>query len=197
MSDRDRYELEEVLHEFAAEPVHDAATLERYLRAHPSMAEALVDLSMELRLREAAAVTSVPEDEAWLDASWNSFQSTMAMNAALTPAVDPFAALSPSRAREVRLSLGVTSGVIQGFRTRLVDVATVPDRFLRALAHELGSTIENLRLFLAGSPRLSAGLSFKADGGPEAPEVKISFEQLLVDAHVPEEDRIRLLAGRG
>lgn len=193
MPDRDLYELEEVLHEFASEPVHDAATLDRYLRANPSMTEELVDLSLDLRLRDAAAVASAPDDEAWLDASWSSFQNAMAMNAALTPVADPFAALSPTRSREVRSALGGKSGVLQGFRSRIVDVATVPDWVLRNLARELGSTLDNLRLFLMGSARLSTGLSFKADDAPEVPDRKISFEQLLIDAGVEEEDRTRLL----
>lgn len=189
----DRYEIEEVLHEFAAEPVHDAGTLERYLRAHPSMAEALVDLSLELRLRDAATATSVPEDEVWLDASWNAFQSTMAIRAAVTPAADPFAALSTARARDVRTRLGVPSGVIHGFRNRLVELASVPERFLRSLAAELGSSLEDLRSFLAGPPRLAEAMSFKADEAPEAPVAKVSFEQLLVDTRVSEEERSRLM----
>jgi hypothetical protein len=190
----DRYQIEEVLHEFAAEPVRDAGTLERYLRAHPSMAEALVDLSLELRLRDATAATSVPEDDAWLDASWNAFQSTMAIRAAVTPIVDPFAALSTTRARDVRTRLGVPSGVMHGFRNRIVELASVPERFLRSLASELGSSLEDLRSFLSGPPRLAESMSFKADDAPEAPAAKVSFEQLLIDTRVPEEERSRLMA---
>jgi hypothetical protein len=190
----DNYELEEVLHEFAAERVRDAGTLERYLRAHPSMAEALVDLSLELRLRDAAAATSVPDDEAWLDASWNALQSTMAVRAAVTPTVDPFAALSTARVRDVRIRLGVPSGVMHGLRNRIVELASVPERFLRSLAAELGSSLEDLRSFLAGPPRLAEAMSFKADDAPEPPVAKISFEQLLIDTRVPEEERSRLMA---
>lgn len=194
MNDVNRFELEEILHEFAAEPSHDVATLERYLRAHPEYAESIVDMSLELRLREAATVASAPADEAWLDSAWDSFQSTMAMAAALAPVSDPFAAASAKPLREVRAGLGVPSGVVEGFRTRIVDVATVPDRFLRALAWELNATLDGLRGFLGGAPRLSEGMSFKADDAPRPAATKISFEQLLIDARVPEEDRVRLLA---
>lgn len=195
MTDSDR--AEDVLMEFSAEPVQDRATLERYLRDHPMLAVELVDLSLELRLQRASIDASTPADEAWIDASWEAFRSGMTVATRATPATDPFAALSSAALVVLRRNLGVPSGVVQGFRTRIVDVATVPERFLRSLAGELGASTDEVCAFLAGPPRLGTGLSYKSDAPPAVEPSRISFEQLLLDTRVPDADRIRLLLDEG
>ena len=197
MTDMDPLDVEEVLLEFAAEPLRDRATLERYLREHPSIAEALIDMSLELRLQRVAADATVPTDEAWVDASWRSFQEAMSAGAAPNPVADPFTAMSPAALVTLRRNLRIPSGVVQGFRTRVVDAGTVPERFLAALARELGASLDGLRAFLANPPRLVPGMSYKSDAPPSVHDRKISFEQLLLDAKVSEGDRARLLADEG
>ncbi|CAO3405514.1 hypothetical protein [Azospirillum palustre] len=192
MTDPDREDAEEILLEFAAEPQHDRKTLERYLRDHPNLAEELVDLSLELRLQRTTSTQSVSTDEEWVEASLRSFKAMMGTGPVAT--ADPFALLSSTELVAVRRRLNVPSAVLLGFRSRIVDVATVPVRFFEALARELDSTPEGLRRFLAAPPRVAAGLSYKADGAPMLDGERISFEKLLLDARVPEEDRKRLLA---
>lgn len=197
MTEPGRDDVEDVLFEFAAEPVHDRATLEKYLREFPGLAEELVDLSLELRLQRLSAGVSVPADEQWVEASWQAFQAVVAAPATTTTATgaDPFAVLSSAQLVALRRDLGVPSGVVQGFRTRIVDLATVPEHFLASLGNGLRTTLADLRAFLAGPPRLAAALSYKANKPPAAAAAKISFEQLLADAKVPEEQRRRLLSG--
>ena len=197
MTDMDPLDVEEVLLEFAAEPLRDRATLERYLSEHPSMADALIDMSLELRLQRVTAGATVPSDESWVDASWRSFQEAMSTGAAPNPVADPFTAMSPAALVTLRRNLRIPSGVVQGFRTRVVDAGTVPERFLAALARELGASLDGLRAFLANPPRLVPGMSYKSDAPPSVHDRKISFEQLLLDAKVSEGDRARLLADEG
>ena len=197
MTDLDPLDVEEVLLEFAAEPLRDRATLERYLREHPSMAEALIDMSLELRLQRVTAGATVPDDDAWVDASWRSFQEAMSAGIAPSSVADPFAPMSPAALVTLRRNLGIPSGVVQGFRTRVVDAGTVPEGFLAALARELGASLDGLRAFLANPPRLAPGMSYKSDTPPFVHDRKIPFEQLLLDAKVPDEDRARLLTDEG
>lgn len=192
MTDPDREDAEEILLEFAAEPSHDRATLERYLRNHPDLADEIVDLSLELRLQRTTLAQSIPADEEWVEASLNSFKAMMGTVTVIL--ADPFAQLSPTALVVMRKKLGVPSAVLLGFRTRIVDAATVPAGFLDALARELNTTTESLRSFLAQPPQLATELSYKADEAPVLRSRRISFEKLLLDARVPEEDRARFLA---
>jgi hypothetical protein len=177
------------------EPEHDRATLERYLRLHPELAEDLVDLSMELRLHRATADVSGPIDEAWVEASLTDFHATAPLRAAAA-APDPFATLASDELVALRRSLDVPSGVIQGFRSRVVELASVPAWFLAALASGLRTGVDELNAFLVGPPRLTPGLSYKSDEAPSADGDKVSFEALLEQCRVPEDRRKTLLTPR-
>ena len=188
MIDRRDTDPEQVLFDYAMEPSHDQHTLQRYLQRHPSLAGELIDLSLELRLQRATEGISRPIDEAWVETSWDKLRSQ------LEEMVDPFSSLSVQQMKTARRNLGVPSAVIHGFRTRTVDVATVPLHFLSSLASELGTSLEALRSFLIPPPRLASGLSYKSDTAPLADPQKISFEQLLTDAGVREEVQAKLLS---
>lgn len=180
---------------FAVEPDHDRSTLERYLRLHPELAEDLIDLSMELRLQRATADISAPVDEAWAEASLADFHAA-ALARAAAQAADPFAAVTSDELVTLRRSLDVPSGVIQGFRSRAVDIASVPAGFLADLARGLRTGVDELSAFLAGPPRLTPGLSYKSDDAPSAGGGKVTFEALLEQCRVPEHRRRQLLNPR-
>lgn len=188
MIDRRDTNPEQVLFDYAMEPSHDQQTLQRYLQRHPSLAGELIDLSLELRLQGATEGTSRPIDETWVETSWDKLRSQ------LEGMVDPFSNLSVQQMKTARRNLGVPSAVIHGFRTRAVDVATVPLHFLSSLAAELGTSLEALRSFLVPPPRLASGISYKSDAAPSADPQKISFEQLLADAGVRQEVQAKLLS---
>ena len=179
MSDRNRLDDEDILLAFAVEPEHDRATLEQYLRLYPHLAEDLADISLDIRLQQAGEGASSPVDETWVEESWAAFQSTMPAPTKVAVS-DPFA----------------SSGVIQGFSTCLVEIATVPTWIVDAVAKSIQASSSDLRSFMAGSSRLAPGLSYKSAEAPAAAPTKITFEELLVQCKVPEETRRRLLEDR-
>lgn len=195
MTDGRNEDVEDVLLAFSVEPQHDRATLERYLRLHPALADDLIDLSLEMRLQRAGPATSAPVDEAWIEASLADFRASSPPRQQ-TAAVDPFAALSSEELVALRRSLDVPSGVIQGFRSRMVDIASVPAWFVAALAQGLRTGVDELRAFVAAPPGLTPGLSYKSDEAPSASSEKVSFEELLRQCRVPDEKRLRLLTSR-
>lgn len=195
MSDRNRLDDEDVLLAFAVEPTHDLATLERYLQSYPHLADDLVDLSLDMRLQHASGGASSPVDEAWVEESWLAFQATMPGTAGQN-VVDPFATASPEELIALRRSLGVPSGVIQGFSMRLVDIATVPAWVVDVIAQGLRTRVGDLRVFMAEQTRLATGLSYKSGEAPAAAAAKVTFEELLVQCRVPDDKRRELLEDR-
>ncbi len=197
MSDPIPHDDEEILLAFAVEPAHDRSTLERYLRSYPHLADDLIDLSLDLRLQRATDDASAPVDEAWVEASWTAFQSAAPAHApAGNTLADPFASATTDELVALRRTLGVPSGVIHAFSTRLVDIASVPGWIVETIAQGIRATADDLRAFMTGSNRLATGLSYKSDEAPSVTDDKISFEELLVQCKVPEEKRQRLLEDR-
>jgi len=186
---------EEILLAFAVEPTHDRSTLERYLRSYPHLADDLIDLSLDLRLQRASDDASAPVDETWVETSWTAFQAANPAYAGNAIA-DPFAAATTDDLVALRRTLGVPSGVIHAFSTRLVDIASVPAWVVETIAQGIRVTADDIRAFTAGSNRLAAGLSYKSDEAPSVTDGKITFEELLVQCKVPEEKRQRLLEER-
>lgn len=195
MTDSRNDSAEEIFLAFAVEQKHDNATLERYLQLYPHLADELIDLSLDLRLQRATEDTTTPADEAWVDASLAAFRATRSVQAS-APVIDPFANVSPQELVNLRRALDVPSGVIQGFSSRIVDIASVPAWFVDALARGLRSTVDDLRRFMAAPPRLAPGVSYKADDAPSAEQEKITFEDLLKQCKVPDERQQQLLASR-
>lgn len=195
MTDSRNDSAEEILLAFAVEQAHDKATLDRYLQLYPHLSGELIDLSVDLRLQRATGEITTPADEAWVEASLAAFRATSPVQAS-TAVVDPFANVSSQELVSLRRALDVPSGVIQGFSSRLVDIASVPAWFVDALARGLQSTVDDLRRFMAAPPRLASSVSYKADDAPSAEQKKITFEDLLKQCKVPDERRQQLLASR-
>ncbi|HXH45461.1 MAG TPA: hypothetical protein VNK51_16645 [Bradyrhizobium sp.] len=195
MTDSRNDSAEEILLAFAVEQAHDNATLDRYLQLYPHLSGELIDLSLDLRLQRATVEITTPADEAWVEASLAAFRATSPVQASAA-VVDPFANVSPQELVSLRRALDVPSGVIQGFSSRLVDIASVPAWFVDALARGLRSNVDDLRRFMAAPPRLAPGVSYKADDAPSAEQEKITFEDLLKQCKVPDERRQQLLASQ-
>lgn len=195
MTDSRKDGAEETLLAFAVEQDHDNGTLDRYLQLYPHLSRELIDLSLDLRLQRATEETTTPTDEAWVEASLAAFRATSPVQASAV-VLDPFANVSSQELISLRRALDVPSGVIQGFSSRLVDIASVPAWFVDALARGLQSTVDDLGRFMAAPPRLAPGVSYKADDAPSAEQEKITFEDLLKQCKVPDERRQQLLAPR-
>lgn len=182
-------QLEDILDAFAMEETHAKATLDRYLTAYPQFAGDLIDLSRELMRADVPAdVELAPGDASRLDAAW-------ARHAAALPrkATDPFAALSPTRSREVAAALGVPRQVLTAFRERRIKPESVPGGFLRRLAGTLITAVDELVDWMTPPPDNGLARSYRSNGQP-GPAEQVTFERILTDAGVAESDRVRLLA---
>jgi hypothetical protein len=178
----------QVLDAFAVEPVHDRTTLERYLRDFPQFSDELVELSREVsRIIDEDEIPLAAHEEALIEAAWQSYASIEKRSAK-----DPLAALSVPQLREVAHALDVPRQVIMAFRERRVKLESVPKPFLEALARVLSCSVNLLLSGLSAPSGHALARSYKADVKPSA-GAEISFEQLLIDAGVPETKRTKLL----
>lgn len=184
----ERPSRESVLDAFTVEKEPRRSTLELYLRLYPEYAGELVDLSRELsrEVNDDTAPLSAA-DLAMIDAAWS--QHAAAMPAA-TP--DPFAALTVDDWRAVARRLDVPRQVVTALRERRVSLISIPRRFLAMLAEAMRSTVAQLESSW-GPAQLVVARSYKADGKPVVGE-QVTFEQVLIDAGIPVEKRVRLLA---
>jgi hypothetical protein len=180
--------LEDVLDAFAVESDTGPETLARYLRDFPQFARELIDLGCELArdvCEDEAPLTERERD--MIDAAWRRHAE-----AAPKVADDPFSALSTADLREAAKQLDVPRQVVTAFRERRVLLSSVPKRFLARLAETVNSTVDRLVAALA-MPAPALARSYKAEGKPLA-AAAVSFEQILIDAGVPEERRAMLLS---
>ncbi len=179
---------EEVLDAFAVEPVHDRTTLERYLRDYSQYAAELVELSREVsRVVDEDGSPLIAHEEALIETAWQNHASFETQSAK-----DPLAGLSVSQLREVARVLEVPRQVLTAFRERRVKLESVPKPFISALACVLSCPADLLLSVLVAPSGPALARSYKADVKPSA-GAAISFEQLLIDAGVPEAKRAELL----
>lgn len=179
---------DQVLELFAMELDTGGHTLQRYLREYPEYATQLVDLSQEIfrfGIQDESPLSI--EDQMRIDTAWSRIQS-----APSKVVTDPLAGLSVPQLREIAQTLKVPRQVITAFRERTVIVSSVPRYFLNRLASLVGSSIQDL-LGTLTSPPQSLARSYKANGKPTE-AVRVTFEQLLRDAGLSDEDIKLLLA---
>ena len=184
-----RLPLEEVLDAYAVEKDTGRRTLERYLEEYPEYAGKLIDLSRELSrsIPETRQPLSV-EETGYINTAW-----TQHVNAAPKPLADVFAAFSVVELRDIASKLGVPRQILSAFREGKVALKSVPRRFLKRMADCLNFNLEPLTRALAAQTGLRLARSYKADLKPET-EGCVTFEQLLIDADVPEKDRAILMS---
>ncbi len=80
-------------------------------------------------------------------------------------------------------------------RDRKVIFASVPQPFLTQLASALNTPVDALVKFLKLPPIQQPAFSHKADEKPKETE-PVTFEQLLIQAGVPEDKRAKLLGNK-
>jgi len=186
-----KFSLEDVLNAYAVEPDHGPETLERYIQDYPDYATDLRDLSQEL-LQPIVEMTGPlpPEDRALIDSAWKRH-----LAAAPAVCVDPFAELTVSALREIANMLGVGRSILMAFRDRKVIFASVPQPFLAQLASAVNTPVDALAKFLQLPPVQQPAFSHKADEKPKE-TAPVTFEQLLIQAGVPEDKRAQLLKSK-
>lgn len=188
MTDPRTSRLEDVLDAFAMEETHAKVILDRYLTAYPQFSGELIDLARELMQAEPADEELSAADLAMIDAGWLRHAAAQPKTVA-----DPFAALSPTRSREIATEMGVPRQVVTSFRERRIQPASVPRGFMRRLADAVSISPDDLFAWLSPLPAPAFARSYRADAQPTA-ATQMSFERVLIDAGVSEDDRARLLA---
>ena len=95
--------------------------------------------------------------------------------------------LAPARQKEIASRLRIKRSVFVALSEHRVIVSSVPARFLRRFADELGAAVDVLR-FALSTPMIPAGAAqYKSNETPRAP-VQVPFEQLLREASMSEEE---------
>lgn len=181
--------IEDVLNAFALEHDHGKETLERYLQEYPQYADEIVDLSFALERPinlESTSLTTYDLD--MIEAAWQKHGKK------LLPVANPFDGLSVEQLRYIATVLDVPRSVLSAFRERQIIISSVPKKFCLRLATALGQSIDIFLAFaesvVAPTPALR---NYKSDSKPKA-EKQVTFEQILIEAHVPEKKRQELLS---
>lgn len=185
---------ESVLLAFAVEADGSPGRLAQWVERHPEHADALVALAVDLALlpaREAALPTEGAS--AAVEAAWARFSAGVAgLAKPAVPAPDPFAGLDMPAFRTLASALGMPIMLLIRLRDRLVEVTTIPSRFLARLAAEVKWAPSDLVAYLDGSPAVPAGTSFKADEKPVIPP-KQSWAAAVEASRPDPEQRQQLL----
>lgn len=179
-------ELEDVLEAFMFD-ADEQGVLVRYLSDYPQFKAELLDLAHQMGSVEPDELPPLGDAcKAVLRKGWETLS-------AARPATNRnlFADLSPADYGRVAKELSIPRQVLAAIRDGRVLLPSVPAAFLRRLAETLHGNLEELASSISAKP--AAARSYKSEQRPEA-SVAISFEQLLVEARVPEEERERLLA---
>lgn len=183
--------LDDVLDLFQMEDIHDGDVLARYVEAHPQFALQLIDLSRLLATPEAEDQEPLSAlEKSRIDAAWIVHK---AAGPELSKGANPLDALVGERGKALAARLGVPRQVVTCLRERKVDPARTPRPILLTLSDALAIPEAHVIAAMRQLPASASRRSFKADGKPGAAG-QVSFEQVLIDAGVPDADRARLLA---
>lgn len=189
MNQHQDHDSSDILLHFAMESDPGRATLDRYLQGYPELAEELIELSrLMLSERKTPATTELrPEDKSLIERAWQRFQKGISGSP-----YDPFESLTVARAREVSAVLQISRGVLTAIRDRVVLEASIPRAFLRDLAAQVGSDLEDIVAFLAAPRTLQPAQSYKAEEKPQMRD-QITFKELLIQAKTSPEVMEKLL----
>lgn len=180
---------EEVLLAFAVEPVHDQETLTRYLRDYPEYSTALADLSIEFMIEDSRKEPETLSSDAAADSAWEKFCSVIEIDN--IEAIDPFSDLNAIQLKKVADMIGINKLMLIRIRDRGIDYSTIPIRFIEIAAVALGVTIDNLKSYLNGPPKIASDLSFSSDVKPKTAE-QISFDKAIQTSQLTSEQQAQI-----
>jgi len=187
MSDRELSE-EDVLFAYAAEPVHDLATLERYLQRYPQFLEGLVDCSIEMEtnppVESLDKLASAPAN------AWDRFEAAMAK----VPAVaNPFARLDSGAFRALAAELGMNTLLLMRFRDRAIVAATIPIKLTSLMAAKLQVSPDDMARHFGATPAVAEGMQFKSVVKP-AVAAQIVYAEAVQTSQLTDGQQKELLA---
>ena len=181
---------DDVLLAYAVEPVHDLATLERYLQRYPQFTQGLIDCSLELEHSQAPG--GLPKTAtAASAAAWDRFQVAMDQTPLL--ASNPFDRLDSGEFRALANELNMNALLLMRLRDRVVSVATIPRLLVKSLAGKLGVGLDAMERYLSGMPAVAGGVQFKSAGKPVAAP-QIDFAEAVRTSQLTAEQQEQLLA---
>jgi hypothetical protein len=149
---------EDVLLAFAVEPVHDLATVERYLEKYPQFRAALLACRLELEIADSDKFPLVQPGKS-ADQAWKRFSQLTGT------AANPFAALNSAALRSLALTIDVSVPFVIRLRDRAIAAATIPTRFIQMVAEQLRVQPVDLLSYLRLSPAYG-DTNFKSEGKP-------------------------------
>lgn len=103
-------------------------------------------------------------------------------------AAEALASLTPPQQKLVAKKLGVRRQVLTAFREHRVEVLSIPVGFLQRLASELAQTADALARALVRPAAGALAGSYKSDEKPDSTPKRVTFEQLLREADMSEEE---------
>lgn len=166
----------DVLEAFAAEPLRDEATLNRYIESYPEHALDFVELAF---LSENLGETDEPlteHDENRIESAWAHMKHAMASAHA-----EALRKLT-QQASKVASDTGLPAQVITMTRERMIQPESLTWSFVRCVGGPANIPPEVLRAALTGPPR-SAVRSYSSNLPPNAPE-QIPLRRVLEEANV-------------
>jgi hypothetical protein len=120
------------------------------------------------------------------------FDRAFENHAIAVKASQALARLTAPEQKVVAQNLGIRRQVLTAFREHRVEVSSIPFRFLSRFASELGQAAEALRNgLLAPAPALAG--QYKSDEKPDGVPKRVTFEQLLREADMTEEEISQLM----
>lgn len=108
-------------------------------------------------------------------------------------ASEALANLTIPQQKEVAKNLGIRRQVLTAFREHRVDVSSIPKKFLGRLATELGQAADALARALLGPTPEALGGSHKSNEKPDAIPKCVTFNQLLREANMSEDEISQLM----
>jgi len=169
------------------EPTHNRSVLECYLTEYPQFATEITDLWREFTRAEKTPRALSETDKAAVDEAWGIYKSSTSEATATL-----LTSLPVPKQRELAIELNVPRQIIAAFRERKVIVSSVPRKFLKRLADGINASVEQVIAALS-FPQVNCMRSHKSDEKPVTAE-PATFEQLLIDARVPEDRRAELMS---
>lgn len=188
-------DTELILYAFSVEPVHDRATLERYIDKHPDLAEDLIDLAFELRCAEAESLASRQTQAASETRAQEAWKQLIGNSGKATAPAKPGTLLSKFRGQAfVALAdrLKFPRSILIAFRDRQIEPDSIPEGIIARFAEATESTVQTVRDYLSSPPLIIHTAQFKADNKP-AQQGRVTFRHLVENTPMTEEEREVLL----
>ncbi len=214
-------ELREAFYELAmAGPAPDAETLDALIRIYPQHADALTAFAIELTVDALAhgddamvseeSETVNPAVARAMSAYHNRLYELQQNKGAPAPeqksataplgraasvaAENPFIELDRSAIRSLAHNIGANPTFVSKLRDRMIDIGTIPSRFLEQTAQALKIPLDRLTAHLSAQSVVQvAGQHFKADQKPVL-GLKQSYEEAVRSSGLTEEQQRHLLS---